>query len=332
MNDVAASRSFQDTGALNCAAAELLLSCAPDLTVFMLDLSGNVTSWNANASRILGYDAAEILGRDHCCLFTGEAGEGESRRALRAASERGRYVNQVWLARKDQTGFRASVTIEPVRAVGGEIVGFAEVIRDVAAHGEDGAQDRRSATSERRIRQLEAANSGLQQLADTDELTGIANRRAFAVLARREIARATKYQRPLSILFLDIDRFKSINDRFGHAAGDRALKMVAEKMERQMREGDVIARLGGDEFVMLLPQTQAAEAAKVAERICRAVMSAVTDELGATFTTTVSVGVGQWVPNETIDHLLARADAALYAIKSAGNSGGQSPAIRIVPE
>lgn len=330
MNYVAASHSLEENAARNCAMAELLMRCAPDLTVFMLDLSGSVTSWNANASRILGYDAAEILGRDHSCLFAGEAGNGEGRRALRTASERGRYVGQVWLTRKNQTRFLAAIMIESVRA-NGVAIGFAEAIRDEPLQGEEGIEDRRTAKSERRIRQLEAANSGLQHLADTDELTGIPNRRAFAVLARREIARAAKCDKPLSILFLDIDRFKSINDSFGHAAGDLALKMVVEKMGRQMRKGDAIARVGGDEFVMLLPETHAAEATKVAERICGAVAAATIENAGATFATTVSVGVGQWVRNETIDHLLARADAALYAIKSEGNTV-HHPAIQIAVE
>jgi len=320
MSGAGASKSRQENMAWSCAAVELLMSCAPELTVFRLDLSGNVTSWNDNASRILGYDAPEILGRDFSCLFTGEAGHVEARRALQIASECSRYADQVWLARKDQSCFRATVTIELVRADDGDVIGFVEVIRDDTCRADEVTHGGTITQSEGRIRQLEAANSALQQLADTDELTGIPNLRGFTVLARREMARAARYERPLSILFLDIDRFKSINDRFGHAAGDRALKMVVEQMRRQMRKGDVMARIGGDEFVMLLPESQAAEAAIVAERICEAVISATTDSAAATFTTTVSIGMAQWILNETIDDLLARADAALYAIKSgAGN-------------
>jgi len=325
MSGAGVSKSRQENMAWNCAAVELLMSCAPDLTVFRLDLSGNVTSWNDNASRILGYDAPEILGRDFSCLFAGEAGQVEGRRALQIASECRRYADQVWLARKDRSCFWATVTIELVRADDGDVIGFAEVIRDDTCRADEVTQDGMIAQSEGRIRQLEAANSALQQLADTDELTGIPNLRGFTVLARREMARAARYERPLSILFLDIDRFKSINDRFGHAAGDRALKMVVDEMGRQMRKGDVMARIGGDEFVMLLPESQAAEAAAVAGRICEAVTSAKTDSAVATFTTTVSIGVAQWVLDETIDDLLARADAALYVIKSGANKCPPTP-------
>jgi diguanylate cyclase (GGDEF)-like protein len=92
--------------------------------------------------------------------------------------------------------------------------------------------------------------------------------------------------------------------------------MVVAEMSRQMRTGDLIARLGGDEFVMLLPESGAPEAAKVAERICAAVTAAATEAVGTTFTTTVSVGVAQWITDETLGELLARADAALYTAKS----------------
>lgn len=308
--------AVQQDAAWNCAAIELLMSCAPNHTVLMLDLSGAVTSWNANASRLLGYAAPEILGRDFSCLFTGEARQVEGRRALQIAADSRRYVDQVWLTRKDQSRFRATVTIELVRPAGGEAIAYAGVIRDETPRADQVSQGGGAAKSEGRILQLEADNMALQQLADTDELTGILNLRGFTVLARREIARATRYERPMSILFLDIDRFKSINDQFGHAAGDRALKMVVEEMGRQMRKGDVIARIGGDEFVMLLPESKAAEAAKLAERICQAVTSATTDSAAAAFSTTVSIGVAQWISDETIDDLLARADAALYEIKS----------------
>jgi diguanylate cyclase (GGDEF)-like protein len=254
----------------------------------MLDPDGKILSCTAVAARLIGYEAAEIIGRPFASL-SAKAG---------------------WLVRKDNSRFPAQIIIEPLLGDAGEVVGLAATLHPGEANEE--LENR----VEERIRDLNAANADLQHLADTDELTGIFNLRGFLAAAGQELARAARYKRPLCLLYLDIDKFKAVNDTFGHAAGDRALKMVVKEMSRQLREGDIIARIGGDEFVMLLRESTPDEAAYVAERICEAVISATTQAVGATFTTAVSVGVARWSPPELIDHLLARADAALYAVKS----------------
>lgn len=260
----------------------------PYCAVLMLDPAGKILSCTAAAARLIGHEATEIVGRPFSSL---SAEEG-------------------WLVRKDRSRIQAAVVIEPLQGDGGKIVGLTAVILPGEASEE---LERRV---DERIRDLSAANAALQHLADTDELTGILNLRGFLAAAGRELTRATRYKRPLCLLYLDIDQFKAVNDTFGHAAGDRALKMVAEVMGRQLRDGDIMARIGGDEFVMLLRETTSGEATHVAERICEAVISGATQTVGVTFTTAVSVGVARWSPSETIGQLLARADAALYALKS----------------
>jgi len=159
----------------------------------------------------------------------------------------------------------------------------------------------------------------LQEEATTDELTGLINRRRFMELAENELKRALRFHHPLAIALLDIDRFKHINDVYGHAAGDKALIAIARILREEIRETDVAARLGGDELILILPETTAAGAFDVLER-CRSVVAAqeipITDK---SISLTMSVGIASLKSNqETLSVLMERADRALYQAKHAG--------------
>jgi diguanylate cyclase (GGDEF)-like protein len=163
--------------------------------------------------------------------------------------------------------------------------------------------------------------------AQRDALTGCLNRRAFGALYRREGDRSRRLTRPVSLLFFDIDRFKQLNDRFGHEVGDEALHLLCRRVSGALREHDVLFRWGGEEFVVLLPHTRAPEAAAAAERIRRAV----TDEpLGQDpnrdpIELTVSIGCATAEPApELPDDLLHRADAACYRAKALGRNRVES--------
>ena len=150
----------------------------------------------------------------------------------------------------------------------------------------------------------------LRHLATTDELTGLRNRRAFESDLARERASAQRHDTPLSLLMLDLDNFKEINDSFGHAAGDRALKIVATAIQGSLRETDVAARLGGDEFVVLLPRTDRYSAESLARRLERAVSQA----FKPPFQTTTTIGISTVNQSENAD-LIAEADRFLYEAK-----------------
>lgn len=153
-------------------------------------------------------------------------------------------------------------------------------------------------------------HSELQRLATTDELTGLANRRRFQIELEREIASASRYHSPLSLLLLDLDNFKAINDNYGHSIGDHALRLVAQSIQRRLRAPDLVARLGGDEFAVLLPQTDRAAAESLARRLKTAIETA-----PAPFpTTTVSIGISTHDRGEAAD-LLEAADRFLYQAK-----------------
>ena len=161
----------------------------------------------------------------------------------------------------------------------------------------------------------------LEKLATIDSMTGLYNRRQFLVAAEAEWNRFQRYQRPLSMLMIDIDHFKSVNDRYGHAVGDEAIISVAAACQEGKRGSDVVGRLGGEEFAMLLPETDSVPAAIVAERIRERVAGHFLFVHKVRFNVTISVGIAQaTVCMSGIDALLRSADTALYQAKSEGRN------------
>ncbi|TCQ01657.1 diguanylate cyclase (GGDEF)-like protein [Rhizobium sp. PP-F2F-G36] len=168
---------------------------------------------------------------------------------------------------------------------------------------------------------VEHLRSQVERLANQDELTGIANRRMFMTCLSRTCAHAGAGHN-FSLLLFDLDRFKAINDKHGHAAGDAALKHVVEVIMGQLRNGEVFARLGGDEFGLLLPQTSAHDAATVAVRIVSAVQGTPVRWNAMRLPVTVSIGVvTQNQSSATPETLLENADSALYETKRRGRNG-----------
>lgn len=167
-------------------------------------------------------------------------------------------------------------------------------------------------------RQMEAE---LRRLADTDPLTGLYNRRAFFQEAAAQFQTSLAKQGCLSILLLDLDHFKAINDRFGHAIGDLALQTVALRCRQALREGDVVARLGGEEFAVILPDADEARAYEVAERLRNAIGWLPVEAGLQRLELTVSIGGATRAEQEvTLESLLERADRALYVAKRDGRN------------
>jgi diguanylate cyclase (GGDEF)-like protein len=158
-------------------------------------------------------------------------------------------------------------------------------------------------------------------MATTDALTGLMNRRAFADWGKREVLRASRYADPFSLLLLDVDHFKLINDLRGHGVGDIALAALAALLAASVRSCDVVARWGGEEFVVALPSTPLAGAIQVAARM-RAQLEEheILDPDGNRVPVTASFGVAQLLPQESLDQLVDRADRAMYGAKSAGRN------------
>lgn len=171
------------------------------------------------------------------------------------------------------------------------------------------------------IRQDEALRRAIVRMSEEDYLTGLCNRRRISELLQDEIHRAARYETAFSVLLIDIDHFKSVNDRLGHQAGDRVLIEIAELIRSSVRAADLLGRWGGEEFVVISPQTGIGGALLLAEKIRGQIQSAKFRESGRQ---TASVGVAAFAAGDDLKSIVARADAALYAAKQSGRNRVES--------
>ena len=170
------------------------------------------------------------------------------------------------------------------------------------------------------ITEWRKAERELKRMAEEDVLTGLSNRRHFSIEARRAIDQAHRHNESLSILIMDLDHFKQVNDRFGHNVGDEVLRAISQRMQEAFRKSDLPGRWGGEEFIALLPHTPVDTAYKVGERLRLNVANAeITTSAGAV-PLTLSGGIAQRQDGDTLESLIARADAALYRAKSGGRN------------
>jgi diguanylate cyclase (GGDEF)-like protein len=186
---------------------------------------------------------------------------------------------------------------------------------------------------DRLLRAIRANQEQLTLLAATDALTGLANRRHLLGELERELRRATRSGHPLSVLMVDLDRFKSVNDRYGHAVGDAVLVAVASRCQGRLRATDLCGRIGGEEFVVLLPETDVDGAAIIARRLCADLADTPIDTAAGPLAVTISIGVATHHPlhlqansaaardvTGPAHALLQRADEALYRAKAEGRN------------
>jgi diguanylate cyclase len=178
-----------------------------------------------------------------------------------------------------------------------------------------------------RMTVLEADSERLRAVIDQqriealrDSLTGLPNRQCYEEQAAREIARIKRYNDSLSLVVADIDHFKSINDKYGHVAGDRVLKLVAQAMVNRLRTSDIIARYGGEEFVILMPSTEIEDALNVTEQLREAIEKTKFHYQNGRVKITVSFGVTQVTPHDELEKAFLRADKALYQAKAGGRN------------
>jgi two-component system, sensor histidine kinase LadS len=197
--------------------------------------------------------------------------------------------------------------------------------REQHLHHLEGMVQNRTQALENALKDLSISNDKLSELSLIDQLTGLGNRRNFDIALRADWDRARRDKTTLSLLLIDLDYFKAINDSYGHAAGDAWLRNIASYIKQAAnRASDVAVRFGGDEFAVILPNTNQQGAVTIAESLCQAVAQNQVEWQGATLAGTISVGVASMIP-DTADGfgsqaLIANADHALYQAKANGRN------------
>ncbi|QGX39517.1 sensor domain-containing diguanylate cyclase [Permianibacter aggregans] len=185
----------------------------------------------------------------------------------------------------------------------------------------DNAQRKLEQKVHERTEALQQANEKLERLATVDELTQVLNRRAWRERAEAEFSKVRRYPQPLSVLMIDIDLFKPINDQYGHHAGDEVLKQFVLRCQETLRETDIFGRYGGEEFVLLMPRATLTDALALAERLRLAIAEREFRVLGIPLKISASIGVAEKREHEhSLDLLLRRADLALYQAKADGRN------------
>ncbi len=275
---------------------------------FLKDADGRIIFYNQMTADTFGVTREEWLGRtDHEIYDERDAARFRAHDMDAVRSNSLRIMQEEWVDKDGVVSQWCSYKFPCAGADGSTMVGGFWI---------NVTEQLRSDTELRRQRaEIEAANVRLSELAATDSLTGLANRRVFDERLAVEFAQAKRKKRELSVMILDLDGFKRRNDLYGHQQGDAALRQFARLLEEATREGDLAARYGGEEFVLLLPETDDAQAAQLAERILEKIRAARWEDEPLT----TSIGAASLDAAMASDQrLVSLADEALYAAKRAG--------------
>lgn len=260
-----------------------------------------ITKINPAFTRITGYTAGEVVGRSPSILSSGQQDPSYYRAMWESVLQKTFWSGEIWNRRKNGELYAELLSISAVRNSAGEIEHYVGVFSDIS--------------------QLKAHEAELDHIAHYDPLTGTPNRRLLTDRMEQAIARATRSGRTLAVCFIDLDGFKQVNDRLGHAAGDTLLVGVAHHLQHMLRSEDTLARLGGDEFVVLLSDIATPEECMlILDRVLQAITRPVQLE-GEAISVTASIGVSLYpTDNSDADALLRHADQAMYLAKEAGKN------------
>jgi diguanylate cyclase (GGDEF)-like protein/PAS domain S-box-containing protein len=265
---------------------------------YRTDAQGVVQHVGPGVRRVLGYEPHEIEGHTAEAYYPQSSDRDAFKAAIATHGEVADFSGQ--MVRKDGRVIDISISSHALFDHNGEFAGIEGIYRDVT--------------------QRKNLERELQRLATTDMLTGMTNRRAFLDLAERTYAQSRRKGTAMCLLMLDLDHFKSVNDRFGHLEGDRVLVVFTQAVRAQLRGSDTVGRLGGEEFCVLLPQTDTASAAEVATRILAGTRAMRLETVaGEAFSITVSAGLATLLASDkSLHRLLDRADQSLYSAKRSG--------------
>lgn len=277
--------------------------------LIMIDAEDKILFWSPAAARMFGYTAPEVIGQRLHSLISTPGDKEKADEGMRRFAETGE--GPVVGSLQEMTAVHKNGTIFPVE-------------RSVASFTSNGQWF--AVGMLRDVTQRKETERKLTLLATTDSLTGLFNRRCFLEKASRACKEAARYNSALSLVMLDVDHFKNVNDTYGHAAGDMVLKSLAQLLRSQVRDVDIVGRVGGEEFALAMPQTPLDAGRLMAERLRTAVQETAIDIQGdAPVHVTVSLGLTCLRDkSDTLASLLKRADQAMYKAKNTGRNNVQT--------
>lgn len=278
----------------------LLVAASTEHAILMVDVDGVIMKWNPGAEKMTGLSPNDAIGQHVSSLFTPEdRSSGEPMRELEEARRNGRSADDRWHLRRDGSRFWASGVVTPLWDENGDLRGYVKIMRDQTA---------------RRL-----AEEQTQFLASHDALTGLPNRVSFSSQLHQALARYERNRVPFAVLLLDLDKFKHINDSYGHDVGDLLLQEVAMRIQSSLRETDFVARLGGDEFVVIQADASQPAAAEVLARKLIAELGQPYLLAGKEIATGTSIGISTYpIDASGSVEIVKCADLALYRAKDAG--------------
>lgn len=269
--------------------------------VFITDRRGRILWLNLSFTRLTGYPAQEALGETPRIIKSGKQGPDYYQKLWKTITAGEVWSSETVEKHKDGSEFTVKQTITPIRDSGGEVSHFISILEDITAQ--------------------KATEAHMQHMAHYDALTDLPNRALFYDRLQQMLVRAKRGQHPTVLMYLDLDRFKTVNDTLGHHVGDLLLQAVANRIRACVRESDTVARLGGDEFTVLLPQIESREGAAVVARKITAAFAEPFVLDGHELSTSTSIGIA-FYPQDTedCDKLVRCADSAMYQAKQQGRN------------
>ncbi|HHO69048.1 MAG TPA: diguanylate cyclase, partial [Gammaproteobacteria bacterium] len=274
--------------------------------IMITDAQGTILRVNPAQTRLTGYSAQELVGANPRLLKSGRQDADFYRRMWRQLTDTGHWEGELWNRRKDGSLYAEWLTITAVRDEAGEVTHYVGTTQDIT--------------------ERKRAEARIEHLAYYDDLTDLANRRLLRDRLQQEMAVARRHDAFGALLYLDLDRFKNLNDALGHPVGDELLRQAGARLKQLVRAEDTVARLGGDEFVVLLPahrrkQAQAGFDAQAAAEKIRVHLSEPYDLDGHSYHISVSIGIVLFPEGqEDADDVLKHADSALYRAKDEGRN------------
>ena len=270
--------------------------------MIITDSKANILSVNQAFSRITGYSAEEVIGKNPNILHSGRQDAGFYQTMWKIIQDTGRWSGEIWNKRKSGESYLEHLTIAAVKDDGGRVTNYVGSLLDITEQKQ--SQDR------------------IQQLAYYDQLTGLPNRQLFRDRLEQDMKRVIRVKSSLALLFIDLDRFKEVNDTLGHDKGDILLNEAARRIRQHVRDSDTIARLGGDEFAIILPEYgDESSIDRVVQDVQRELETQF--DLGDDNMVQISCSIGiVFYPQDAnnIEDLLKHADQAMYAAKDAGRN------------